>query len=467
MYEDAKRIGVPKGEDVMEKKTMGAFISALRRAKGMTQRELGEQLFVSDKTVSRWERDECTPDLSLIPLIADLFGVTADELLRGERKNTDTNEQKAENEADAARVAQKSERRFRALLKQQYTRYRNLSVISVGIALLGVVVAAIIDLGFLRAHVGFWVAAALMLCAVVCQLCFFGNARVSPEIDDEDAAPWHRDAVRAHNLDCLMTAKNVCMLVFLLFAFCLPLATLVSDAHWGLEFGSWLLWGMAFSSVALIVAHSVWQLAIRKHLIDRGLLALTQTAAQGYTLERRLLGRTLALLLVGGVVTLMGCGIVQGIDVTKFAPYHTFETQEDFIAFAESDEPAYSVTSIGWPFDFVIEHSVPVQEAPLDSVDNADGEMTDDEVEYPRAEFYGRDGKVLFTYVAKRSFARIGLSDTEDGFPVRAYTSDQLRVGYTQRENVYIMCILTYGAFGAVTVAVYVKRLSDLRKKYR
>ena len=69
----------------MEKKTIGAFISALRRANGMTQRELGERLFVSDKTVSRWERDECTPDLSLIPVIADIFGVTSDELLRGER----------------------------------------------------------------------------------------------------------------------------------------------------------------------------------------------------------------------------------------------------------------------------------------------------------------------------------------------------------------------------------------------
>ena len=39
----------------MEKKTIGKFIAALRRANGMTQRELGERLFVSDKTVSKWE----------------------------------------------------------------------------------------------------------------------------------------------------------------------------------------------------------------------------------------------------------------------------------------------------------------------------------------------------------------------------------------------------------------------------
>ena len=74
------------GGITMEKKTIGKFISALRKANGMTQKELGEKLFVSDKTVSRWECDECTPELSLIPSIAEIFGITTDELLRGERK---------------------------------------------------------------------------------------------------------------------------------------------------------------------------------------------------------------------------------------------------------------------------------------------------------------------------------------------------------------------------------------------
>ena len=73
----------------MEKKTIGKFISALRRANGMTQKQLGEKLYVSDKTVSRWEREECTPELSLIPAIAEIFGITTDELLRGERNSED------------------------------------------------------------------------------------------------------------------------------------------------------------------------------------------------------------------------------------------------------------------------------------------------------------------------------------------------------------------------------------------
>ncbi|MBQ8813259.1 MAG: helix-turn-helix transcriptional regulator [Lachnospiraceae bacterium] len=70
----------------MEKKTIGSFIAVLRKANGLTQKQLAEMLQVTDKTVSRWERDETLPDLTLIPVIAEIFGVTSDELLRGERR---------------------------------------------------------------------------------------------------------------------------------------------------------------------------------------------------------------------------------------------------------------------------------------------------------------------------------------------------------------------------------------------
>ena len=70
----------------MEQKTIGKFIAALRKANGMTQKKLAEHLNVSDKTVSRWECDEGTPDLSAIPVLAEIFGVSCDELLRGERR---------------------------------------------------------------------------------------------------------------------------------------------------------------------------------------------------------------------------------------------------------------------------------------------------------------------------------------------------------------------------------------------
>ena len=76
----------------MDRKSIGAFIAALRKANGMTQKGLAELLHVSDKTVSRWEVGDGAPDLALIPVIAEIFGVTCDELLRGERRPAAANE---------------------------------------------------------------------------------------------------------------------------------------------------------------------------------------------------------------------------------------------------------------------------------------------------------------------------------------------------------------------------------------
>ena len=129
----------------MEKKTIGKFISALRKANGMTQKELGEKLFVSDKTVSRWECDECTPELSLIPSIAEIFGITTDELLRGERNNPD---REAATEDVASKQKAKSDKQFKLMLDRNSRKYKNLTLISIGITILGFIAAMIANLGF-------------------------------------------------------------------------------------------------------------------------------------------------------------------------------------------------------------------------------------------------------------------------------------------------------------------------------
>lgn len=69
----------------MEKKTIGGFMAALRKSKGFTQQDVADKLNVSNKTVSKWERDESKPEISLIPAIAELYEVTCDEILLGER----------------------------------------------------------------------------------------------------------------------------------------------------------------------------------------------------------------------------------------------------------------------------------------------------------------------------------------------------------------------------------------------
>ncbi len=63
---------------------MGATIAKLRKKMGLTQLRLAEMLNVSTKTVSKWECGGGYPEITMLPAICDLFGVTADYLLRGD-----------------------------------------------------------------------------------------------------------------------------------------------------------------------------------------------------------------------------------------------------------------------------------------------------------------------------------------------------------------------------------------------
>ena len=66
--------------------TLGQKITNLRKARGMTQEELSESIGVTRQTISKWELDTSTPDLDYLCRLCDLFGVTADYLIRPEKE---------------------------------------------------------------------------------------------------------------------------------------------------------------------------------------------------------------------------------------------------------------------------------------------------------------------------------------------------------------------------------------------
>lgn len=74
----------------MDLKKVGNFLKELRKEKGITQERLGEQFGVSGRTVSRWETGAKLPDLDVLVLISDYYGVELSELLDGERKEHST-----------------------------------------------------------------------------------------------------------------------------------------------------------------------------------------------------------------------------------------------------------------------------------------------------------------------------------------------------------------------------------------
>ena len=78
----------------MKKQTFGTMIATMRKENGMTQLELAEKMGVTDKAVSKWERDLSFPDINSIPKLADIFNVTVDELMQGKadtKANTENN----------------------------------------------------------------------------------------------------------------------------------------------------------------------------------------------------------------------------------------------------------------------------------------------------------------------------------------------------------------------------------------
>ncbi len=130
----------------MTKKSIGQFMSALRKANGMTQQDVAERLNVSNKTVSRWERDECAPDISVIPALAELFGVSCDELLKGERIIDNLHTEKGEPKVD---------KQIKLLINRTISKFKTLIWISIALSAVGLICMFGIYYGFQKPAIGF------------------------------------------------------------------------------------------------------------------------------------------------------------------------------------------------------------------------------------------------------------------------------------------------------------------------
>lgn len=80
----------------MDYNKIGNFIMAERKTKKLTQAKLAEKLFVSEKTVSKWENGNGIPDTNSLPKLCEIFDVSLNELLNGERIKGENYMNKAE-----------------------------------------------------------------------------------------------------------------------------------------------------------------------------------------------------------------------------------------------------------------------------------------------------------------------------------------------------------------------------------
>lgn len=73
----------------MDTKKIGMFLKDLRNEKGMTQEQLGEKLGVSNKTISRWETGKYMPPVDCLNMLSDIYNISINEILGGERASGD------------------------------------------------------------------------------------------------------------------------------------------------------------------------------------------------------------------------------------------------------------------------------------------------------------------------------------------------------------------------------------------
>lgn len=191
-------------------KTIGKFICELRKAKGMKQKELADLLNVSDKTISRWERDESAPDLTLIPVLAEIFDVTIDELILGEKS--------FRGKEESCNTEKKREATLKWMLRKKKTEFYASSIIPIALCFSGILGAAICKYGFGKSILAFCVACICFVFATSCQLILYILAKNTADIDIlED------DKVKAFSQEIRKITKNVFCVILLCVVFCLPL----------------------------------------------------------------------------------------------------------------------------------------------------------------------------------------------------------------------------------------------------
>lgn len=392
----------------MEKKTIGGFIAALRKANGYTQQQLAEKLNVSDKTISRWERDECAPEITLLPAMAELFGVTVDELLRGGRTPQETL-------ANGARGRAKSDKQLRNLLRAKLTAYKNNSIVAAALGVVGLLAAVICNFGFMRAQVGFFVAVLFYAAAIFCEVIFTNNAKIE---DDEE---FDSAVLAAYRLSVLSVCKSVVVTVVTLFFATLPLLVFAPDPFVGLTI-DWLLFALGGTAIGFLLSFAAFTLITRGEVQKNKSIALTEQGLKRDAQKKKLLKKYAAAYTAVTLVIAIATITVNALHPKVFAKGLSFDDYASFKTYVETPDSSWGETG---------------DERPLDTI-------------------LSPDGKVLCEYTLRNEYvARIEPSDDADGLPIKVYTDQALGAADVIKNDLTIILAVVFLAETIVIWCVY------------
>ena len=380
----------------MERKSIGSFIAALRRANGLTQKQLAEKLNVSDKAVSRWERDECAPDLSLIPVIAEIFDVTADELLCGERRTN----------SDEVTKPKRIEKQKQRILTQAMSKFRLQSLISFGISLAALITMIILEMLIENHYLTLLFTSILIIASTVCEAVFLGNIINSSSDEEFDDISTDKFRVRAVDFSKILFAVNFAILfIYIALLSFLPFCSGVNSNSFYEMFSALspnnpshsifspdvILIALLYAGGAVILFKAIWSFVL-KALAKRNIYAVDERGKRLIEFKKRFLTVATAAI----AVTLLICvqaGSYNFIWSNIIVSGIQFDSPEAFKEYAEAD------AQIGKDAIYTLA-GLTVEVISGDTTVNYD---LDEEEWYSDEEIVDSNGNVLLTFKWKNS----------------------------------------------------------------
>ncbi|MCH5164189.1 MAG: helix-turn-helix transcriptional regulator [Clostridiales bacterium] len=193
----------------MPKQTIGEFLATQRKAKGYTQQQVADMIGVSNRTLSSWEQGRSYPDIMILPALAEIFGVTVDEILSGERLEVAT---------VPAELTEKSQKKiFKNALAKYSVKCTALSAIGIASPVLFILSILLLSVSPAWLTILLWILAAIDMMVVAVLFAVFEKSAL---IIDEDNTRYTLAIKRStyRGVFCIAMAILPCILIFMIFA---------------------------------------------------------------------------------------------------------------------------------------------------------------------------------------------------------------------------------------------------------
>ncbi len=113
----------------MEYESIGKLIQSKRKEKGLTQKQLADMLNITDKAVSKWERDAACPDTTTIPKLSEILGISVEELLNAKSNSISSESQPLSSDSELVPPSYDEEYYECEEWRQEFVRIRNKGII--------------------------------------------------------------------------------------------------------------------------------------------------------------------------------------------------------------------------------------------------------------------------------------------------------------------------------------------------